>query len=251
MTDPFQKFLHDVLDCICSNPGNSLLFFHGRTNEWNRRLYPKTYDTGAATNDVYATQHMKLFFLEQCPSDAARRALERFAVEHFKYDPWNDIDRYCLKCLGGNREAATCPAWQELRKACAVGELKEAVVKPRALTIELDLDGVHGKAGAAYIGNGDGRVGPIAPKQGIGDRHTIERIAALCTTCKFRREPSVVHGTPSVVRTDGNAADGDSDSHQSDDDLDDSHDGIIAFFRRLFGRGKPACSSNTRTEEDQ
>lgn len=236
--DPWFEFLREVADCICSNPRNGFLFDRYRSNEWNRRLYPETYDTGATTKDVYATQHMKLFFLEQCPSDAARRALERFAVEHFKYDPWNDIDRYCLKCLGGNREAAACPAWQELRKACAVGELKEAVVKPRALTIELDLDGVHGKAGAAYIGNGDGRVGPIAPIQCAGDRHTIERIAALCLTCKFRREPSVVHGTPCEVRTNGNANDGDCDSHQPNDDLDDSHGGIIAFFRRLLGRRK-------------
>jgi len=241
MTDPYHEFVCEVAGCICSNPKNSFLFSDGRSYEWNRRLYPKVYDSSATTNDVYATEHMKLFFLEQSQSDAARRALERFAVEHFKYDPWNDIDRYCLKCLGGNREAATCPAWQELRKACAVGELKEAVVKPRALTIELDLDGIHGKAGAAYIGNGDGRVGPIAPIQCAGDMHTIERIAALCLTCKFRREPSVVHGTPCVVRTDGNAADGDSHSHQSDDDLDDfddSHGGIIAFFRRLLGRRK-------------
>jgi len=232
MSDAAFDFIHEIMDCICNNPKNLPLFVHARSNEWNRRLYPKDYDTGAATNDIYETQHMKLFFLEQCPSDAARRTLERFSVEHFKYDPWNDIDRYCLKCIGGNREAAACPAWQELRKACAVGELKEAVVEPRALAIELDLDGVHGKRGAAYIGNGDGRAGPIAPIQCIGNRHTIERIAALCTTCKFRCDAVVVK-TDYADHDGGNCGDA---SNQPDGNFKVSHGGIIAFFKRLIGR---------------
>lgn len=227
--DHLQEF-YDVCDnSICTKPENRIRFLFGRTNEWNYRLYPNIYNKGARTIDIYQTSRdpeLKLMYLKQ--DESALRTLEPGTIKQLNYDPWNDIDRYLVKCLRGNVEGTRCPAWQKLREMCAVGECEQVFVEPSALVAVSDDDGVNGEPNRIYIGNGDGRMGPIAANDGLRRRSPLAELARLCQFCEFARPPSVVDADASSDQT--KKPDGEGEHVHSS--------GIIAFLRRLFRRGK-------------
>lgn len=226
--DAAFQFIDECGNGIYTKPKCMLRFHMGRANEWNYRLYPHIYNKGARTIDIYQTSRdpeLKLMYLKQ--DESALRTLEPGTIKQLNYDPWNDIDRYFIKCLRGNVEGASCPAWQKLRQMCSVRECEETFVEPSALVAVRDNDGMYGEPNRIYIGNGDGRVGPIAANDGLCRRNPLAELARLCESCKFC-------GTPSVVCTIAC----DDKAKNTNNDHKNIHGGIIAFFKRLFGRGK-------------
>lgn len=228
--DHLQEFYDVCYDSICTKPETRIRFLFGRTNQWNHSIDPFFYNSGARTVEVpqvllrEEVPELKVLYLKQ--DESALRTLKRGLIEELDYDPWNDIDRYLVKCLRGNVEGTRCPAWQKLREMCAVGECEQVFVEPSALVAVSDDDGVNGEPGRIYIGNGDGRVGPIASKENRCRRNPLAELARLCQFCEFARPPSVVDADASSDQT--KKPDGEGEHVHSN--------GIITFFRRLFGR---------------
>lgn len=204
---------------LCTKPRNKKRFYH----PWVRRILLCELPCGA-----------QLFYIAQ---DASLASQAR-AVGKFEYDPGRDIDRYGLNVACGVVELDGCPAYKKTRELVEAFVLDGRRFDANAVTVDVEKDPVNGNVVVARVCDGDGRCGPIAFNATECIEGGFSDLMVVSESCKFRRTPSPVQGAPCVEHTECNASDGYPDSHQPNNDLDDSHGVIIAFFRWLFRRGK-------------
>ena len=72
----------------------------------------------------------------------------------------------------------------------------------------------------------------------IAEAATDARAAFLINNRQRSQRDIILTRLVEAIAEKLDASDGYPDSHQPNNDLDDSHGRIIAFFKRLFGRGK-------------
>ena len=206
LTEPLQivQFYH----CLCTKPGNKKRFYH----PWVRRILLCELPCGA-----------QLFYIAQ---DASLASQAR-AVGKFEYDPGRDIDRYGLNVACEVVELDGCPAYKKTRELVEAFVLDGRRFDATAVTVDVEKDTVNGNVVVARVCDGDGRCGPIAFNAAECIEDGFSDLMAVSASCKFRRTPSVV----CTIACDDKAK-------NTNNDHKNIHGGIIAFLRRLFGRGK-------------
>jgi len=235
LIDPMQ--MARPFHLLCTKPGNRKRFYH----PWSNVMVIYTLPCGA-----------KLCFL----AEHAAIALEAHTVRQFEYNAGADIDRYALSVTCKEVKLNSCPAFHKLRELVGSHMLDGREYDKLAVTIQVEPNALDGKTEVTSICYGDGRCGPIAVDYRDCSENWLPALKAIAEKCDHNSYHSsdanvvVSEKAPGGTGQHSGQADVVADIGASDG-VENSHSGIIAFFRRLFGRGKPACSSNTRTEEDQ
>ena len=195
---------------ICTKPGNINRFSGG--NAWHIREFAPSRGKDARCQ-LEHKRFCRVTFLFEDELLGAVRAI----VGKGDYDPTLDIDRYLVECKGFYREGCVCPVFEKLRTVLAVNA---AARKDHVNTMQRGSD--------AYICHGDGRVGIIAPvlEYDIELIPPADELQAICEKCEYCPR-----------QTDDDADDGKMiDSYVIDRGFRKVHGGIIAFFKRLFGK---------------
>jgi hypothetical protein len=209
---------------LCTKPGNRKRFYH----PWANVIVIYTLPCGA-----------KLCFLAEHPAIAH----EAHTVRQFEYNAGADIDRYALCVTCEEVKIGGCPAFQKMRELVGSHMLDGREYDSLAVTIEGESNTFDGKTTIASICYGDGRCGPIAVDYRDCSENWLPALKAIAEKCDHNSYHS---GDANVVVSD-KAPDGTGQlSGQADvvagigasDGVENSHGGIIAFFRRLLGRRK-------------
>ena len=226
LRDKFEDYIDSA---ILSNPDNATLFTFGFTNWNNHTLYPDRYVHGARScfedlNDFCAIAYLEAEMLSvDAVAKSADGTIKTLSGVGKDYYPWLDIDRYAVKCFGGNDKGERCPVFKALRDMCNARDTDLISFQPNAFLAYTDDDGSYGHAHALYVGNGDGRCGPISTKLAFTERSAFKKLAELCESCPFAKKL-------------GEAKDHYDCCQTRDDKIKCFHGGIIAFFKRLIRR---------------
>ena len=241
--DPgIMRFYQDIIrGSIYTKTAVPDRFFDAAVNEQNHQLYPYRYRHGATLRQVHVCNEFKLVYLE--PEESADITYKRLTGGKFEYHSWSDIDRYLLKCGFGNAEGDRCPAWKKLREILAVGGPDLASATGDRLFVRVEDNPAYGECGTVYVGYGDGSIGPIVKELRSCGRSPFEALALCCQSCEFKRTTRDANADHADNDGDDNADDGNrvSDVNAHNDLMNRPHGGIIAFFKRLFGKGKKTC----------
>ena len=138
------------------------------------------------------------------------------------YDPVLDIDRYAVECGAYFREGCVCPVFEKL---IAVLRDQNAIARNKSHVLDDN--------GRPFICDGDGRVGasaPVAKKYDFEFLPQVGELEAICKNCKYRCDDAGNRADERAVLEEVNDRRVDAGNVHSN--------GIIAFFRLLFGRGK-------------
>ena len=204
---------------LCTKPENEKRFRH----PWVRRILLCELPCGA-----------QLFYIAQ---DASLASQAR-AVGKFEYNPGRDIDRYGLNVACEVVELDGCPAYQKTRELVEAFVLDGRRFDANAVTVDVEKDTVNGNVVVARVCDGDGRCGPIAFNATECIEGGFSDLMVVSESCKFRRCAVVEKADDANHdRNDGSEVAIMGDDIRNDD-VKTWHGGIIAFFRRLFGRGK-------------
>ena len=225
---------------ICTKPGNARRFQNERRDLWVRTAYlpgrelDGLYTWKSFAPNGYKLDHKNFFCVIHFLLEDEMLGLQYRLIGKSYYNPVFDIDRYAVECGAFYREGGVCPVFEKLR----------AILDEQILRGADKLD-VIDDAGRTFVCNGDGRVGPIAPFARDDDFKFLplaQDLAAICQACEFCRQPGEVRADGgNGERRDGDATvrvAGDGVVDGANDGSEIFHVGIIAFFRRLFGRRK-------------
>lgn len=202
---------------LCTKPENEKRFRH----PWVRRILLCELPCGA-----------QLFYIAQ---DASLASQAR-AVGKFEYNPGRDIDRYGLNVSCEVVELDGCPAYQKTRELVEAFVLDGRRFDANAVTVDVEKDPVNGNVVVARVCDGDGRCGPIAFNATECIEGGFTDLMVVSESCKFRRCAVVEKADDANHdRNDGSEVAIMGDDIRNDD-VKTRHGGIIAFFRRLFGR---------------
>ena len=202
---------------LCTKPGNKRRFDH----PWVRSILLCELPCGAS-----------LFYIAQDESLASQAR----AVGKFEYNPGRDIDRYGLNVACEVVEPDGCPAYQKTRELVEALVLDGRRFDVSAVTVDVEKDTVNGNVVVARVCDGDGRCGPIAfnatecIEDGFSDLMVVSESCKFCGRAVVEKADNANHGC-----NDGSEVAIMGDDIRNDD-VKTGHSGIIAFFRRLFGR---------------
>lgn len=200
-------------------PENKVAFLNASINAMNNWEFPWTCDSWPRLVSVGIGADCDIYYLVPQPLPLGTYELASGGVD--KYQPWADIDRYAVYCRRGNRDHERCAVCKKLRELCAVRDMDLVSVDPNALVACRDDDGLYGDAGITYVGEGDGRCGPVSMKMKLRERKVYRALEEECKACVFDREDGEEKPAASVdVRPEV------------------AHAGIIPFLKRLIGRRK-------------
>ena len=238
--DPgISKFYLDIFNgSMYTKRETSDRFLYAASNEQNRQLYPYRYRHGATLQRIYCSEGCTLVYLN--PEESADLTYKSLTGGKLEYHSWSDIDRYFLKCSFGNSKPDLCPAFEELRKLLAVAGPDLASATGDRLFVRVEDNPAYGECGTVYVGYGDGSIGPIVKELRSCGRSPFEALALCCQSCEFKRTTRDANADHADNDGDNNADDGNrvSDVNAHNDLMNRPHGGIIAFFERLFGKGK-------------
>ena len=218
LIDPLQiaQFYH----LLCTKPGNRKRFYH----PWTKVIEIYKLPCGA-----------KLYFLAE---DTAI-AHEAHAIRQFEYNAGADIDRYALSVTCEEVEFDRCPAFQKMRELVGSHMLDGREYDRQAVTIQVEPDPLDGKPTVASVCHGDGRCGPIAVDYRDSSDDWLPTLKKVAAECKYNSNDSCDANVVVSEKAPDDAGKGDAVTDNRVPDGDKNvHGGIIAFFRRLFGRGK-------------
>ena len=207
-----------LFDALYADRENFFLFLDASVNGMSHRLHPETNDVWPRLNVVGIGEDCWIYYLMPEPLPLDAYVLASGVVD--KYQPWADIHRYAVYCRRGCRKVEGCGVLKELGKACAEAEHDLVRVDPNALVAYHDYDGRYGNAGITYVGDGDGRCGPVSAKLKLREWKMAKALEETCKSCPFhkcengKRERSAAVDVCPDVR----------------------HGGIISFFGRVLGR---------------
>lgn len=213
-----------IYQSIMADRGNAELFAGAFVNRHNRQLYPEHYRHGAQSWFINLNEFCALAYLET--EESADIAFQRLTAVGDDYYPWLDINRYALKCFGGNEEAERCAVFKALRTMCDAKDMKLVTIQLNALVAYVDHDGIYGLPETTYVGNGDGRCGPVSAKMAYFERTAIKRLSQLCEGCPFAKTLDNGNG---CTDKRNNGCEKSNRFHSK---------GIIAFLKRVFGKGE-------------
>lgn len=205
----------ELFDALYADRDNALLFIDASVIGMNHKLHPETNDAWPRLNLVGVGEDCWIYYLmpQPLPFDAYMLAVR--VVD--KYQPWADINRYAVYCRRGCRKAERCHVFQALRKACSEADLDLVPMDPNALVARHDDDGLYGNAGITYVGDGDGRRGPVSAKLKLREWQMKKTLGETCKACQFDKREN-----------------GESERSAAVDVCPDvRHGGIISYFRRL------------------
>ena len=207
-----------LFDALYADRENFFLFLDASVNGMSHRLHPETNDVWPRLNVVGVSEDCWIYYLMPEPLPLDAYVLASGVVD--KYQPWADIHRYAVYCRRGCRKVEGCGVLKKLGKACAEAEHDLVRVDPNALVAYHDDDGRYGNAGITYVGDGDGRCGPVSAKLKLREWKMAKALEETCKSCPFhkcengKRERSAAVDVCPDVR----------------------HGGIISFFGRVLGR---------------
>lgn len=222
LIDPLQivQFYH----WLCTKPGNKKRFCH----PWSNVIVIYELPCGA-----------KLCFL----AEHTTIAHEAHAIGQFKYNAGADIDRYALRVTCEEVEFDRCPAFQKMRELVGSHMLDGREYDRQAVTIQVEPDPLDGKPTVASVCHGDGRCGPIAVDYRDSSDDWLPALKKVAAECKYNSNDSCDANVVVSEKAPDSAGKGDAVTDNRVPGGDKNvHGGIIAFFKRLFGRGKKEVS---------
>ena len=215
---PLAKVWPRANHWLCTKTGNRKRFHH----PWAHVIVIYKLPCGA-----------KLCFLAE---DTAI-AHEARAVRQFEYEAGADIDRYALSVTCEEVEFDRCPAFQKMRELVGSHMLDGREYDRHAVTIEVEPDPLDGKPTVASVCHGDGRCGPIAVDYRDSSDDWLPALKKVAAECKYNSNDSCDANVVVSEKAPDSAGKGDAvTDNEAPDGGKNVHGGIIAFFRRLFGR---------------
>lgn len=217
---PLAKVWPRANHLLCTKPGNKKRFHH----PWSNVIVIYKLPCGA-----------KLCFL----AEHTTIAHEAHAIGQFEYNAGADIDRYALSVTCEEVEFDRCPAFQKMRELVGSHVLDGREYDRQAVTIQVEPDPLDGKPTVASVCHGDGRCGPIAVDYRDSSDDWLPALKKVAAECKYNSNDSCDANVVVSEKAPDSAGKGDAVTDNRVPDGDKNvHGGIIAFFRRLFGRGK-------------